>query len=538
MLLTDTDSSISRVQLRARVRDALARRFGIDTRALAAFRIVLGLVLLFDVFHRSRDLVTFYTDDGVLPRALLVNQYPAARYSLHTLSGEPWAQAVLFACAAIAAVALLVGYRTRTATVLSLLLLVSVQARNPHLLNGGDKLLSQLVLLAVFLPLGTRWALDALGDPDASGADSEDAEPRTRSGTDPRIVTPATAAMLGSVVVVFVSNALLKAEGDTWHSGEALHYALRQDQLTVLLGTHLVDYPLFLTLGTYIWAGLVTGAPLLIVLTGRLRTAYATAFIATVVGMALSMAVGLFPAVLIGGLLLFLPPRVWDALESVAGVAVDRVGVLERGATAFRARTSTLSRPQTLGSSLSEPTRRRTQRYWSIHLGCLLLVVALWSVGLLGVANAFEPIEEIDPEEHEWTMFAPDPPASYGWYVVEAGVVDEENRDVLQGSTLRDAPPPDAAETLPSFRWRKYMDSLSGDDDRADRFAAHMCERARTQTDAFVENVTLTYTEQPIRLEGEAETPTTKTVVERSCPAEVADHDRNAEFGPAPNHRN
>lgn len=532
--MTDTGSTHSRAdRLRARVRDSLEERFGIDARALAAFRIALGLILLVDILHRSRYLVAFYTDDGVLPRALLFEQYPTTTYSIHALSGEPWVQALLFGCGAAVAVALFVGYRTRTATAVSLVLLVSMQYRNPFLLNGGDRLLHELVFLAVFLPLGTRWSIDALVDADDADGDGRKSDPGVGSDGDPMIVTPATAAMLGSIVVVFVSNALRKAEGDTWHSGEALHYALRQDHMTVLLGNHAVNSPLFLEVGTYVWTGLVTGAPLLLLLTGRLRTAYAITFIAAVTGMALSMAVGLFPAVLAGAFLLFLPPPVWDALESGGAAAVDRVGVLERIATAFRALTGRLRRPRTLGSLWPEPIRRRKRQCWSVIVTCLLLGVVLWSVALLGLADPFEPIDSVEPEDHQWEMFAPDPSTSYGWYVVEAEVDGGENLDVLRGTELRTDPPPDAAETLPDFRWRKYLNSLSDSDERADRFAAHMCETASARTDAPVRSVTVTYTDQPIALEGEPKAPTTETVVERSCSGD-ATSDRNPELRVAP----
>lgn len=532
--MTDTRSIHSRAdRLRARARDALEERFGIDARALAAFRIALGLILLVDILHRSRYLVAFYTDDGVLPRALLFEQYPAATYSIHALSGEPWVQALLFGCGAAVAVAFLVGYRTRTATVLSLVLLVSVQYRNPFLLNGGDRLLHELLFLAVFLPLGTRWSIDARGDFSGPVSDGYESEPRVGSDGDTLIVTPATAAMLGSIVVVFVSNALLKAEGDTWHSGEALHYALRQDHMTVLLGNHAVNSPLFLEVGTYVWTGLVAGAPLLLLLTGRLRTAYAIAFIAAVTGMAFSMAVGLFPAVLAGAFLLFLPPRVWDALESVGAAAIDRVGVLERVTAAFRALTGRLRRPRTLESLFPEPIRRRKRQCWSVIIVCLLLGVVLWSVALLGVADPFESVDSVEPEDHQWEMFAPDPSTSYGWYVVEAEVDGGADLDVLRGTELRTDPPPDAAETLPDFRWRKYLNSLSDSDERADRFAAHMCETASAQTDRPVQRVTVTYTNQPIVLEGEPKVPTTDTVVERSCSAD-ATPDRNPELRVAP----
>jgi hypothetical protein len=75
---------------------------------------------------------------------------------------------VLFAIAALVAIALLVGYRTRLATVL-LALLASLQARNPTLIQGGDNLLLLLLFWGMFLPLGARFAIDAALDRRAGG---------------------------------------------------------------------------------------------------------------------------------------------------------------------------------------------------------------------------------------------------------------------------------------------------------------------------------------------------------------------------------
>ena len=53
--------------------------FGIDTRSLAVFRIGLALAILADLLIKAPDLIAFYTDDGVLPRALLAEQVGARR---------------------------------------------------------------------------------------------------------------------------------------------------------------------------------------------------------------------------------------------------------------------------------------------------------------------------------------------------------------------------------------------------------------------------------------------------------------------------
>ncbi|WP_254523032.1 hypothetical protein [Natrinema caseinilyticum] len=438
--------------------------------------------------------------------------------------------------------ALLAGYRTRTATILSFLLLVSVQFRNPFVLNAADKLLRQVLLLAVFLPLGDRWTIDTLRDADSDTGRELNGESSVRSGksdrgtvvrsgtgpgfeSDDRVTTPATAAMLVSIVVVFVNNALRKAEGELWYIGEALDYALRQDHLTTLLGDVVATYPLFLEGATYGWTGLVTGAPLVLLLTGRRRIAYVAAFLAAVTGMALSMAVGLFPAVLAAAFLLFLPPRVWDALEGAA----DRVAGLERAAAVGRRATDRLPRSRPVGSVLSDPIRGWARRCWSLVLVGVLIVVVLWSVALVGAGSSVEPIDSLDLEDHQWRMFAPDPSTSYGWYVVAAQVDGGEDVDVLCRGELEADRPPDAADTIPTFRWRRYLDSIADDDELAAQFAVSMCERARTWADAPVETVTVTYTEQQIQLDGEPPPPETVEVIERSC-----SNDRNAELQPVP----
>src|SRR3712207_8613651 len=56
--------------------------FGADLRSLAAFRIVLALVVLSDLASRATDLVVHYTDDGLMPRTVLLEE--VARSEEHT----------------------------------------------------------------------------------------------------------------------------------------------------------------------------------------------------------------------------------------------------------------------------------------------------------------------------------------------------------------------------------------------------------------------------------------------------------------------
>ena len=119
----------------------------IDLRSLALFRILLGGLLIADLLIRGSDLSVWMTDAGVFPREFIIDRSADNRWSLYFISGS-WLWALLLhLTAAGAAMALLLGYRTRLALIISFVLLVSLHNRAPLVLQGGDNLL----LLMVFV---------------------------------------------------------------------------------------------------------------------------------------------------------------------------------------------------------------------------------------------------------------------------------------------------------------------------------------------------------------------------------------------------
>jgi hypothetical protein len=61
------------------------------------------------------------------------------------INGTTFVQALLFGVTAIAAVALLIGYRTRLASIVVWAMMVSIQWRNPLVLSDADTLLRVLL---------------------------------------------------------------------------------------------------------------------------------------------------------------------------------------------------------------------------------------------------------------------------------------------------------------------------------------------------------------------------------------------------------
>lgn len=466
------------------IRRAIERRVRIDTRALAALRIALGCLLLVDLLARARDIRAFYTDSGVLPRAVNAELYPTlSRLSLHTVSGEAWVQAVLFVVAGGFAVLVTVGYRTRLAVGLSWVLLASLQLRNYLVLNGGDTVLLVVLFLAVFLPLGERWSLDALTE----GPDPE-SRPRT-------FVTGfGTAALLSQIVLIYTTNAIFKLRGRRWMEGTAVRYVFAIDRFTVRLGDFFAGIEPLLVAVNWAWFGLLVAAPLLVVLLGWSRTALTVAFLSAHIGMFLTMELGLFPHVMVASLLVFLPSPVWDAVES----RIDPIGrKLSRRLTASKA-----SRLLGVGPTVPQSVRRGVSSTAPVVTATILVVGILWQAAAVGYLST--PSETpVDPEDHSWKLFAPDPPTTDGWFVVRSELTSGETVDGYpHDDTGRDRPP-DIAATYPNARWRKYLGEVRGGGAiERQAFADYLCRYGTAHYGTDVTELTISYVRETLRLEG------------------------------------
>jgi hypothetical protein len=518
----DDRSTAERV--RSGLGEALARRVGIDVRALAAFRVTLGVLLVADLALRSRNLVAFYTDRGALPRSALRAAAPAlSRLSLHAVSGEAWVQALLFALAAVVALALLVGYRTRAATLLSLLLLLSLHFRNPYVLNGGDGVFRRLLVWSVFLPLGGRLSVDALRRRRRAGGPGSDDRADDDSAGD-RVANLATAGLLLQVIVVYASNAVLKSRGALWTSGDAIAYVFSLRQLTVLLGDRLAADPVPLRPLGELWFVMLVASPLLILLTGRPRALLVGLFAAMHAGMALFLKLGIFPAVSVVALVPFLPPAVWDAAERRdTGPFRDRASGTGLDPSRWRDRIDWIVPPTGLpGVPRSVVAWLGGWRRWLGRplLACMLAFVLLWNAAALGFVGPPAAVTEFrDPTENRWSMFAPEPPRVDGWFVAPAQLESGGRADAWNGGPVRWDPPPDVSATYPTARWRKYLENVRREDAPLGRpFAAYLCRRwnAAHPTDATA--VRVVYVEQSTRLSGPEPTRRVE-LARRSCDA-------------------
>lgn len=287
--------------------DRLREVLGLDYRSLALFRIGLGLLLISDLIHRGLYLTAHYTDFGVLPRFAVLEYFADQwEFSLHMANGTFSFTVFLFLVAGAFALMMILGYKTRLATILSFIFLISLHNRNPLVLQGGDTLFKMILFWAMFLPLGVKYSLDSA----LNGHYKNDDKP---------FLSMASIGLYVQVMLIYITAVFHKSGADWWQDGTAVYYTLQIDELTTSFGKWLGTFPVvttFLTRAVLVWQ--FTGAILLLnpFWFGPIRVAVILGFIALQAGFGSSMILGLFPWIAVVAMLGFLPAWFWDQLAS------------------------------------------------------------------------------------------------------------------------------------------------------------------------------------------------------------------------------
>ncbi|HAC66223.1 MAG TPA: hypothetical protein DCF68_22485 [Cyanothece sp. UBA12306] len=283
--------------------------FGLDLRSLAVFRIGLALVVIADLISRFRGLNAHYTDTGVLPRQALTKELLHPWYwSFHLISGDSIFQIFLFLIAVLIALAMLVGYRTRLATIATWALNISLQNRNPALIFAGDDVLRAILFWAIFLPLGASYSIDS------SLNSSQKPLPK-------QVISGATVAFLVQLIFIYIWSAAYKTKSEIWWpTGEAVYYSLSFDQYVTQIGQFLLGFPLpllqFLTFSALIfeWVG-----PLMIFIpwgTTFWRCLAIFCFILLHTGFELCFSIGLLSYLSISNWLALIPTDLWEKIAN------------------------------------------------------------------------------------------------------------------------------------------------------------------------------------------------------------------------------
>jgi HTTM domain len=409
---------------------SLRRRFAdywlgtVDARPLALFRVAFGAAVIFDAIDRLRDLRVFYTDDGLLPRALLRAAFGETLSTpLALVLGSPASSAIFFGVGIAAALLFALGVRARASSVVVWLYLTAIMARNNFVTDGGDDVMTALAFWSMFADLDAAWSLRA--------------GPR-------RPAAPAFAARLLEWQVLFIYlGAGLAKHGPRWLDGSAIYHVLQNNDFARPLGMTLTQWPRlcralsFATLGAEL-----AFAPLLLSPWKRswTRPLAAAAAAAMHVGIFAFLRVGMFPFVMLASLTLFVPPSLL--------ARIDRP-------------------PRALADPRSPP------RALSAALALLLIAGAPAVVAPTRASHRIDALLRRLGITQHWTMFSPDPPAVDSYWSADARLSDGRTMDPLRAA----APAMLPRSSFSFSRWYKLRDNMSADPRLGVLLMRYLCRR-------------------------------------------------------------
>jgi hypothetical protein len=411
----------------------LASIAAIDLRSLAAFRIGLGALIFWDQFIALTNVRAFYSDEGVLTRSFLLDHQMinGSLWSLHMLGGSVLVQSVLIMTAMAAAVGVILGWRTRASLAVAWVLVVSLQARNPAVLFGGDTVLRVMAFWGMLLPLGACWSMDSR------------TYGKRHSGS---WLSLASLAILFQVAFIYWFTAALKTGNEWARDGSAVYYVLCADQFVRTPGVWLLHFPeLCRALSFGVWWLEMLGpfAAFIPWRTAWWRVLVIAAMAAMHLGFALCLRIGYFPVAMMSLWLLFIPRECWDWL----GMRWTLLAMSHDGLP-----------------SLSIGRRFVTE----VVAGLCLLLVLLWNLWTTDAVRwgawLPKPVTSVGYAlrlDQNWALFAPTPVTDDGWMLLEAELYDGRRIDLLrEGQTLDFAKPYRISAEYPDWKWHKLEVNL------------------------------------------------------------------------------
>lgn len=419
----------------------------LDLRSLGLFRIGLALVLLIDLLHRAASLRAHYTGEGILPLNPFQSDFAKPYFwSLHFLSDSFAFQVLLFVLSSLFALALLLGYRTWWANLLSWILICSIQMRNPLIGQFGDVVLRLGLFWGLFLPLGACFSLD-----------------RQNTQRDPPLhFTGGIAwAFILQLAFVYWFTAILKTGPDWWSEGSAVYYALSYETLAKPLGLWLTQFPGLLKFLTYLTLVVEILAPLLVFSPwhrGLLRTLAVALMLGFHLSLWLTLHLGIFPWICMAAWLAILPSEFWSHLPSTDG------------------RLRGPGMPRNIPGARRELRVHRSR--WLHGLALFLIAyLFLWNLRTVKfdwVASWFpyraNRLGETLRLEQRWGMYAPQPSKTGGWLLVRARLTDGTELNLWpQPKKFSWNKPQSVAASFQGDRWGNYLTRIWDEDYEAYR---------------------------------------------------------------------
>jgi hypothetical protein len=419
----------------------------IDLRPVALFRIMLGAMCLFDVLEFGTDLRAWFSDEGVLPRSALITGWArVTRFSLLDSFASPPLTWIYWGISVIAAVMLLVGYRTRLAAIANFVLIAGFQERIPPLFDGSDTVMRMVLFWHMFTNSGNVWSADAL---------RAKAKGTPLPTTGPALPVRVLQLQIGWI---YMCSVFYKASGELWHNGTSVHYAMHLQHVFARdWAAYIADIP-FIVYGMT-WGTLFIEASFLPLTHAPV---YRKALKAFAIFNTTAMHLGIFATINVGHFSYFMPLTYTALYEPEwAQWVVDK-------ATGWLGEVRMTKLKTTLGglwAPESMPIPGWISRYSKAGQVALLGMLGLTSwyststSSHPGMPRAAEVAIEYASLWSSWDMFAPNPLSTDYHLSLPAEFENGSKVDLYTGGPWDG---PGESRGFLFTRWWKYMENVTG----------------------------------------------------------------------------
>ena len=216
-----------------------------DPRTVGFYRIVLGALLTIDCVRHWLTARQYYSNEGILSNHYhLFHPSGGHNFSLFHAFSTIGEVHVAYALSFICYFLLMVGYRSRLMSVLSLLWVTSMDNRLVLVENGGYVVVNLMAFWAIFLPTGRRFSVDALLR--SYRERKEDSLEKVNQRDRPHDLIAPYYSLISAIVVVnlaivYLFNVLNKY-GGVWRRGETVHHVLHLDRMITEFAVFFRDY--------------------------------------------------------------------------------------------------------------------------------------------------------------------------------------------------------------------------------------------------------------------------------------------------------
>lgn len=394
----------------------------LDLRALALFRILMGLILFIDLINRYFNLNEHYSNTGVLPASVWSEMYKVEwLFTFHLFDAANGPLLIIQMCLALA---LMLGFFSKITLFLSWVCVLSLQNRNPAVLFGADTVIRVAMFWGLFLPLGKMYSIDSWWS-------------RRRGRALKATILPAAAqAITFQVFCIYFFAAVLKFHPVWYRDFTAMIWSVQMDYITTPFAFQLAALPTFLKVLTGSVLFLEFFAPFLLFAKkqhAHLRVIAIFSLIFFHVGTALLYRLGIFPWICSALLVALLPPEFF----------------------------------KTVAPKISSVTLTVKEKFLS---GVLYALAA--SVLAMNIASVTENIETSDYSKafkifrpiglfQSWALFAPHPDHTSWWIYARATLPDSTVINPMQQKVdVNGNRPKDFRAAFGDTRWTAYLSSL------------------------------------------------------------------------------